>query len=58
MHVPFSVHAQYHLFFTNVVPHMRLEPLACCDEYEVVKQVGAEGSTASPNLFRKEAAFL
>eukprot|EP00439_Symbiodinium_sp_Y106_P063695 s3608_g9.t3 len=30
---------EYHLFFTNVVPHMRLEPLACCDEYEVVKQV-------------------
>ena len=54
----FSVHAQYHLFFTNVVPHMRLEPLACCDEYEVVKQVGAESSTASPNLFRTEAAVL
>lgn len=30
---------EYHLFFTNVVPHMRLEQLACCDEYEVVQQV-------------------
>ena len=32
--------AQYHLFFTNVVPHVRLDPLASCDEYELVKQVG------------------
>merc|ERR1719284_959340 len=30
---------EYHLFFTNVVPHMRLEQLACCDEHEVVQQV-------------------
>lgn len=30
---------EYHIFFTNVVPHMRLEQIACCDEYEVVKQV-------------------
>lgn len=30
---------EYHLFFTNVVPHTRLEQLACCDEYEVVQQV-------------------
>jgi len=30
---------QYHLFFTNVVPHTRLEQIACCDEYEVVQQV-------------------
>merc|ERR1719498_342206 len=30
---------EYHIFFTNVVPHMRLEQLACCDEYEVVQQV-------------------
>eukprot|EP00747_Dinoflagellata_sp_TGD_P208187 gnl/TRDRNA2_/TRDRNA2_81695_c1_seq1.p1 gnl/TRDRNA2_/TRDRNA2_81695_c1~~gnl/TRDRNA2_/TRDRNA2_81695_c1_seq1.p1 ORF type:complete len:580 (-),score=130.18 gnl/TRDRNA2_/TRDRNA2_81695_c1_seq1:154-1893(-) len=30
---------EYHLFFTNVVAHMRLEQLACCDEYEVVHQV-------------------
>ena len=33
--------AQYHLFFTNVVPHVRLDPLASCDEYELVKQAGA-----------------
>merc|ERR1719331_1292652 len=30
---------EYHIFFTNVVPHMRLEQLAFCDEYEVVQQV-------------------
>jgi len=30
---------EYHIFFTNVVPHMRLEQLACCDEFEVVHQV-------------------
>mmetsp|Transcript_24481 Transcript_24481/g.70270 ORF Transcript_24481/g.70270 Transcript_24481/m.70270 type:complete len:580 (-) Transcript_24481:505-2244(-) len=30
---------EYHIFFTNVVPHQRLEQLACCDEYEVVQQV-------------------
>jgi vacuolar protein sorting-associated protein 45 len=30
---------EYHVFFTNVVPHMRLEQLACCDEHEVVHQV-------------------
>eukprot|EP00927_Polykrikos_kofoidii_P028644 TRINITY_DN24961_c0_g1_i1.p1 TRINITY_DN24961_c0_g1~~TRINITY_DN24961_c0_g1_i1.p1 ORF type:complete len:588 (-),score=109.07 TRINITY_DN24961_c0_g1_i1:645-2408(-) len=30
---------EYHLFFSNVVPHTRLEQLACCDDYEVVKQV-------------------
>jgi hypothetical protein len=30
---------EYHIFFTNVVPHMRLEQLACCDECEVVHQV-------------------
>eukprot|EP00435_Cladocopium_sp_Y103_P051296 s77_g15.t2 len=30
---------EYHLFFTNVVPHVRLDPLASCDEYELVKQV-------------------
>lgn len=30
---------EYHIFFTNVVPHMRLEQLACCDEYEIVQQV-------------------
>lgn len=30
---------EYHIFFTNVVPHIRLEQLACCDEYEVVHQV-------------------
>jgi len=30
---------EYHLFFTNVVPHTRLEQLACCDECEVVHQV-------------------
>jgi len=30
---------EYHIFFTNVVPHMRLEQLACCDELEVVQQV-------------------
>merc|ERR1719387_1119824 len=30
---------EYHIFFTNVVPHMRLEQLACCDEFEVVQQV-------------------
>lgn len=32
-------YGQYHLFFTNVVPHMRLEQLALYDEYEVVQQV-------------------
>lgn len=30
---------EYHIFFTNVVPHQRLEQLASCDEYEVVHQV-------------------
>mmetsp|Transcript_24532 Transcript_24532/g.53376 ORF Transcript_24532/g.53376 Transcript_24532/m.53376 type:complete len:574 (+) Transcript_24532:147-1868(+) len=30
---------EYHVFFTNVVPHHRLEQLACCDEHEVVRQV-------------------
>lgn len=30
---------EYNIFFTNVVPHMRLEQLACCDEYECVQQV-------------------
>lgn len=30
---------EYHVFFTNVVPHHRLEQLAGCDEYEVVQQV-------------------
>eukprot|EP00928_Gymnodinium_smaydae_P023726 TRINITY_DN19465_c0_g3_i1.p1 TRINITY_DN19465_c0_g3~~TRINITY_DN19465_c0_g3_i1.p1 ORF type:complete len:566 (+),score=123.06 TRINITY_DN19465_c0_g3_i1:79-1776(+) len=30
---------EYHVFFTNVVPHMRLEQLAFCDEFEVVHQV-------------------
>lgn len=30
---------EYHIFFTNVVPHPRLEQLACCDEHEVVQQV-------------------
>ncbi|CAD7963568.1 unnamed protein product [Amoebophrya sp. A120] len=29
----------YHLFFTNSVPHHRLEQLACCDEKELVQQV-------------------
>mmetsp|Transcript_27167 Transcript_27167/g.63188 ORF Transcript_27167/g.63188 Transcript_27167/m.63188 type:complete len:580 (-) Transcript_27167:181-1920(-) len=30
---------EYHLFFTNVVLHTRLEQLAAVDEYEVVHQV-------------------
>jgi len=30
---------EYHIFFTNVVPHTRLEQLACCDEFDVVHQV-------------------
>lgn len=30
---------EYHVFFTNCVPHDRLVQLACCDEYEVVHQV-------------------
>lgn len=30
---------EYHLFFTNVVSHSRLEHLASCDEFELVKQV-------------------
>lgn len=30
---------EYHVFFTNVVPHMRLEQLAACDEHEVVQQI-------------------
>lgn len=30
---------EYHLYFTNVVPHPRLEQIACCDEYEIVHQV-------------------
>mmetsp|Transcript_87693 Transcript_87693/g.174037 ORF Transcript_87693/g.174037 Transcript_87693/m.174037 type:complete len:569 (+) Transcript_87693:119-1825(+) len=30
---------EYHLFFTNVVSHSRLEQLASCDEFELVKQV-------------------
>lgn len=29
---------EYNIFFTNVVPHHRLEQLACCDEHEVVQQ--------------------
>merc|ERR1719335_1712234 len=32
-------YAEYHLFWANAVPHHRLEQLACCDEYEVVRQV-------------------
>eukprot|EP00927_Polykrikos_kofoidii_P047542 TRINITY_DN41758_c0_g1_i1.p1 TRINITY_DN41758_c0_g1~~TRINITY_DN41758_c0_g1_i1.p1 ORF type:complete len:587 (+),score=116.63 TRINITY_DN41758_c0_g1_i1:107-1762(+) len=32
-------YSEYHIFFTNVVPHVRLEQLACCDEFEVVHQV-------------------
>ena len=31
--------SEYHLFFTNVVPHNRLEQLAGCDESELVHQV-------------------
>ena len=31
--------SEYHLFFTNVVPHTRLEQLAGCDEAELVHQV-------------------
>lgn len=30
---------EYHIFFTNVVPHARLEQLAGCDEHETVQQV-------------------
>lgn len=30
---------EYHLHFSNVVPHTRLEQLAMCDEYECVQQV-------------------
>jgi len=30
---------EYHIFFTNVVQHARLEQLASCDECEVVHQV-------------------
>jgi len=30
---------EYHVFFTNMVPHNRLDQLACCDEHEVVQQV-------------------
>jgi len=30
---------EYHIFFTNCVPHDRFVQLACCDEYEVVHQV-------------------
>merc|ERR1719362_150851 len=30
---------EYHIFFTNVVPHQQLERLAWCDEFEVVQQV-------------------
>jgi len=30
---------EYYIYFTNVVPHHRLEQLACCDEHEVVQQV-------------------
>lgn len=32
-------YAEYHIFFTNVVPHQRLEQLANKDEFEVVHQV-------------------
>jgi len=32
-------YAEYHLFFSNIVPHNRLEQLACKDEFEVVHQV-------------------
>ena len=31
--------AEYHLFFTNVVEHKRLEQLAACDEYEMIYEV-------------------
>ena len=31
--------SEYHLFFTNVVPHNRLEQLAGCDDLELVHQV-------------------
>jgi hypothetical protein len=30
---------EFHLFFSNTVQHHRLEQLACCDSFEVVKQV-------------------
>jgi len=32
-------YAEYHIFFSNIVPHHRLEQLACRDEFEVVHQV-------------------
>ena len=32
-------YSEYNLFFTNVVPHNRLEQLAGCDEMELVHQV-------------------
>lgn len=32
-------YAKFHVFFTNVAEHQRLEQLACCDEYERVREV-------------------
>ncbi|KAF4715166.1 vacuolar protein sorting-associated protein 45, partial [Perkinsus olseni] len=33
------IYSEYHLFFSNVVPHGRLSQLAACDEYECVASV-------------------
>ncbi len=35
----FPRYSGYHMFFTNVVPHTRLEQLAGCDEMELVQEV-------------------
>jgi len=45
---------EYHLFFTNVVPHTRLEQIAACDEHELVHQVQefyADVYAINPDLF-------
>lgn len=47
-------YAEYHIFFTNVVPHQRLEQLANKDEFEVVHQVQeyfADVFVINSNLF-------
>ncbi|KAF8819828.1 Sec1 family protein [Cardiosporidium cionae] len=33
------LYSQYHLFFTNVMPHSELERIARCDEFELVNEV-------------------
>ncbi|KAF4659069.1 vacuolar protein sorting-associated protein 45 [Perkinsus chesapeaki] len=48
------IYSEYHLFFSNVVPHSRLSQLAACDEYECVAsvtEVYADVIALNPALF-------